>query len=217
MASEPIYGKGIVVASGFDLSAKSPLDTRSVVNTIAERDEHVTYNRAYNGMTVYVLEEQKEYRFNGYIWVEMLNDLSAVHSHHNQDVLDSITAEDISKWNAKSDFSGSYKDLSDVPTLPTKLSDLSNDIANPYASQSYVLAEIAKAQLEGEEIDLSGYATKDDLDNYALYSDISGFVTWDDMEAQQYADITYVDNRIVKHSHDTISDTEIDGIIKETF
>ena len=65
MASEPIYGKGIIVASGFDLSSKSPLDTRSIVNTIAERDAHVAGNRAYNGMTVYVIEEQKEYRFNG--------------------------------------------------------------------------------------------------------------------------------------------------------
>ena len=110
MASEPIYGKGIVVASGFDLSAKSPLDTRSVVNTIAERDEHVSKNRAYVGMTVYVIDENKEYRYNGTDWIEILNDLSAVHTHANKDVLDGITALDISAWNAKSDFSGSYND-----------------------------------------------------------------------------------------------------------
>ena len=30
-----------------------------------------------------------------------------------------ITAADISSWNAKSDFSGSYNDLTDIPTIPT--------------------------------------------------------------------------------------------------
>ena len=55
MALEPIYGKGISLASGFDLGAKSPLDSRSIVNTIEERDAHVTENRAYPGMKVYVL------------------------------------------------------------------------------------------------------------------------------------------------------------------
>lgn len=43
------YGKGITVASGFDLGAKAPLDHRIVVDTIADRDAHVTGNRAYEG------------------------------------------------------------------------------------------------------------------------------------------------------------------------
>ena len=32
-----------------------------------------------------------------------------------------------------------------------------------YATETFVLAEIAKAQLEGDDVDLSGFATKDDL------------------------------------------------------
>ena len=69
--SEEFYGKGIIVASGFDLSAKSPLDTRSIVNTIEERNAHVTGNRVYEGMRVYVLAEKKEYRYNGNDWEEV--------------------------------------------------------------------------------------------------------------------------------------------------
>ena len=69
MADE-FYGKGIKVASGFDLGAKSPLDTRSIVNTIEERNAHVTGNRAYIGMKVYVLENAKEYIYNGTGWDE---------------------------------------------------------------------------------------------------------------------------------------------------
>lgn len=38
-----------------------------------------------------------------------------------------ITANDITNWNGKSDFSGSYTDLTDKPTIPTKTSELTND------------------------------------------------------------------------------------------
>ena len=212
MASEPIYGKGIVVASGFDLSAKSPLDTRSVVNTLAERDEHVSSNRAYAGMAVFVLEENKEYRYNGEQWIEILNDLSAVHSHDNKDVLDGIKLDDIARWNAKSDFSGSYLDLSDLPTIPTKVSQLENDV--PYASEAYVLNKIAEAELNDKEVDLSGYATKDDLLDYATYVDLSNYVSYAELESYQYADYSYVDDRIGNHDHDTISESEINQMFE---
>lgn len=212
MASEPIYGKGIVVASGFDLSAKSPLDTRSVVNTLAERDEHVSSNRAYAGMAVFVLEENKEYRYNGEQWIEILNDLSAVHSHDNKDVLDGIKLDDIARWNAKSDFSGSYLDLSDLPTIPTKVSQLENDV--PYASEAYVLNKIAEAELNDKEVDLSGYATKDDLLDYATYVDLVNYVSFTELESYQYADYSYVDDRIGNHDHDTISESEINKMFE---
>lgn len=38
-----------------------------------------------------------------------------------------ITSSDISDWGNKSDFSGSYDDLTNKPTIPTKVSDLTND------------------------------------------------------------------------------------------
>lgn len=38
-----------------------------------------------------------------------------------------ISSTDISNWNAKSNFSGSYNDLTDQPTIPTNVSDLTND------------------------------------------------------------------------------------------
>ena len=207
MANEPIYGKGIVVASGFDLSAKSPLDSRSIVNTIAERDAHVSGNRAYPGMAVYVLEEQKEYRYTGTEWVEILNDLNAVHEHTNKDVLDSITALDISAWNAKSDFSGSYNDLTDKPTIPTNVSQLTNDLS--LATENFVLNKIAEAELNQKEVDLSGYATKDDLTNYVTLDKmgftLTDYVTFTDLESEGFTTQTYVDNQIATHEHNTMS------------
>ena len=219
MANEPIYGKGIVVASGFDLSAKSPLDSRSIVNTIAERDAHVTGNRAYPGMTVYVLEEQKEYRYTGTEWTEILNDLSAVHDHANKDVLDNITAIDIAAWNAKSDFSGSYNDLTDKPTIPTNVSQLTNDLS--LASENFVLNKIAEAELNQKEVDLSGYATKDDLNNYVSYEEFNlslvDYVTYTDLEAEGYATQTYVDNKIVNHDHKILTETEADTMFNNLY
>lgn len=39
----------------------------------------------------------------------------------------SITSQDITSWDNKSDFSGSYTDLTNKPTIPAKTSDLVND------------------------------------------------------------------------------------------
>lgn len=208
MALEPIYGKGISLASGFDLGAKSPLDSRSIVNTIEERDAHVTGNRAYPGMKVYVLEEQKEYRYTGSGWKELdVVDLSTVHKHENKDVLDGITAVDISNWNAKSDFSGSYLDLSDLPEIPSKVSDLNNDLS--FATQSFVTNKIAEAKLEQSEIDLGGFATKDDLNGYVtldiMGSTLTDYVTFTDLEDEGFTTQTYVDNQIATHEHNTMS------------
>ena len=43
------------------------------------------------------------------------------------DYVKNITEQNITDWNNKSNFSGSYNDLTDKPTIPTKTSDLTND------------------------------------------------------------------------------------------
>lgn len=69
-AQERAFGAGITVAAGFDLSAKSPLDTRICVKTIQERDSHVTNHRAYEGMIVYVEDTKLTYQYMGTSWKE---------------------------------------------------------------------------------------------------------------------------------------------------
>lgn len=49
---------------------------------------------------------------------EVDENTSAKHTHSNKQVLDDIDATDISNWNNKSDFSGNYEDLSNLPTIP---------------------------------------------------------------------------------------------------
>ena len=135
MADE-FYGKGIKVASGFDLGAKSPLDTRSIVNTIEERNAHVTGNRAYIGMKVYVLENAKEYVYNGTNWDEFggisdeeLVQLTVAYQHSQTK---HVTEDDI----------------------PLNVSELVNDLS--FATETYVENKI-------KEIDLSEYQVVTDI------------------------------------------------------
>ena len=69
------------------------------------------------------------------------------HTHSNLSTLNKVTESKLEEWDNKSDFSGSYNDLTNKPT------DL--------ATQTYVNQKIAEASLSGGEVDLSGYATID--------------------------------------------------------
>ena len=44
--------------------------------------------------------------------------VSKAHTHDNKTVLDGITSDKVSAWDNKSEFSGSYNDLSDKPIIP---------------------------------------------------------------------------------------------------
>ena len=81
--SESFFGKGITVASGFDLSAKSPLDTREVVETFSDLGEHVTNNRVYDGMLCYVKEDKVTYQYIDLEWKVFGIDLSNVGENTN--------------------------------------------------------------------------------------------------------------------------------------
>ena len=91
----------------------------------------------------YVITDS-EYNFDGY-WTSAQTqsaitqsvsgkaDTSAVTSvsdsltAHTANTTVHVTAQDKTNWNAKSDFSGNYNDLSNKPTIPSKTSDLTND------------------------------------------------------------------------------------------
>ena len=51
--------------------------------------------------------------------ISMKADKTELHSHNNKTVLDGITSAKVTEWNNKSNFSGSYDDLTDKPTIPT--------------------------------------------------------------------------------------------------
>ena len=160
-----------------------------IVNTIEQRNAYLAQGLIRPGMVVYILDTQKEYRYINDTWKEISNDLVNGHEHENKDVLDNITIQDITNWNAKSDFSGSYNDLTDLPALPTKFSDLTNDMN--LASESFVLNAIG-------EIDLS---------KYVLLEDLQG----------AYATKLYVDDRISNHDHIVMDENDINEIFNKLY
>lgn len=92
-SQQPNFGKGIALATGFDLGAASALDSRATVKTIAERDEHVTSNRAYEGMLVFVEEDKKTYQYVDGTWEEFgFNNEKFVNN-----VVDSLESTDTDK------------------------------------------------------------------------------------------------------------------------
>lgn len=48
---------------------------------------------------------------------------SARHTHSNKTVLDGISSTDVANWNNKSNFSGSYNDLTNKPTIPSEVTE----------------------------------------------------------------------------------------------
>jgi len=194
------FGRGIPLASGFDLGAKAPLDARLVANTIEERDAHVTGNRAYPGLIVYVISEDKTYQYNGTEWKEFgvgggETAAGDSHEHDNKDVLDQITQDHIESWNAKSNFSGNYEDLQGKPVDHVTTGMLGAELANyatkdeipsvdGLATETFVRNAIAEAELNGgdQEVDLSGYATKDELSYKADRTELHQHANKDDLD-----------------------------------
>ena len=78
-----------------------------------------------------------------------------------------------------------------------------------YATETFVTNAIANAQLSGGDVDLSGYASKDDLDNYALKSQIpslDGYAKTEDIP-DEYDDTT-LSNRITTVENDYLKSSD---------
>ena len=111
-----------------------------------------------------------------------------------------ITYNDITYWNNKSNFSGSYFDLTNKPTIPTRTSQLTNDsgfitrsvtnlenytITNNYASVAFsgdyndLINTPTIPSLTSDLTNDSGYITNtvDDLTNYPLSSSLANVAT----------------------------------------
>ena len=115
------FGKGIGIASGFDLGAKAPLDSRITVSTIEERDAHVTNNRAYEGMLIYVAETKSLYQLTTDGWINLSERLDTIedqlglgNSTEGNSISDRISSLEEKVGNPKTDneeISGLFEDI----------------------------------------------------------------------------------------------------------
>ena len=165
------------------------------------------------------------------------------HTHANTEVLNSITSENIQSWNNKSEFDGNYNTLTNKPTLPVKLSDLTNDsgyitniaddLLNYYKkSDTYSKEEIAELigninkltseiveSLPTENISTSTiYLIKEgDTNNYKQYMYISG--AWaqlsdTNIDLSGYAKLTDLDTKVDKIDGKGLSTNDFTNVLK---
>ena len=70
-----------------------------------------------------------------------------------------VTDSNISAWNAKSDFSGSYNDLTDKPTIPDELKDLQDDTTLRLVTDTEKTTWSNKSDFSGSYNDLTNKPT----------------------------------------------------------
>lgn len=125
----------------------SYVDDVEEFNNLTELQKHTG-----EASKIYItLDDNKCYRWGGTAYVEISSSITLgetsgtafrgdlgkeaydkSHIHSNKEVIDSITSEDITNWNNKSDFDGKYTSLTDTPTIPTVTNDLTNELKANY-------------------------------------------------------------------------------------
>ena len=179
-------------AGGFKPSSKdTPLDIRTRVET---ENDIINIPNPFVGMMIFVKDTKKRLEVLSLKEVTVgLTTKNVVDEYRelaiNVDLKDYATKEELnSKANSED--------------IPTKVSQLEND--KNYATESYVKIEISNAQLGGEDVDLSGYATKDELNNKANKSDIPTKVS------QLENDSNYLTNI----PNEYVTETELNDVLK---
>ena len=160
------YGNGIKLTAGFDVGAKTPLDSKSVVQTIAERDAFVTDNLVYEGLEVYVKDTGHKYRYNGTSWIDL-----DTQSGSESGTGEGLTTEQINQLTSAYEHSQTPHVSAD--DIPTNISDLTND--------SGFITSIPSEYITETELETKGYLTEhQSLTDYAKKTDIpdvSDFLT----------------------------------------
>ena len=157
------FGKGIKITSGFDLSSKGPIDNRTVVDNIAQRNDHVSNGRAYEGLKVYVISTKKEYTYDGAGWIEsggitdeQLEQLTVAYVHSTVEHVSLETIENIK------DQLNNVPALSDINEMIDAKADIVHNHNDIYYNKKEIDTKIVDAVTNGQ-VDLSNYATITDL------------------------------------------------------
>lgn len=159
-----------LLAEKLDVTAYTPVDlsnyytTGETVNLVESAVTRVegeiptvpTSNTAFTNDAGYITGVD----LSNYATTGDVNNVSTALTSHASNTTIHVTPEQVANWNAKSDFSGSYNDLTDKPTIPTVPTDISafnNDVG-------YITG-----------VDLSNYAT---VDNLTAATDDMATKTW---------------------------------------
>lgn len=101
------------------------------------------------------------------LWIDT-DDESAEEAGSNIELDDSLTIEGMAAdakavGDAIADMVYSGEAAGEAATVPLNADTLGGRPASEFATENFVITKIAEAQMEGGDVDLSGYATKDEL------------------------------------------------------
>lgn len=174
-----------ISGSTFDIEDKNAAKT--VTLTQAEYDALTVKDP-----NVFYVISDSEYNFDGY-WTSAQTqsaitqsvsgkaDTSAVTSvsdsltAHTANTTVHVTAQDKTNWNNKSDFSGSYNDLTNkptIPTVPTNVSDFTNDAG--YITSDDISGKTNQSDFTAHTANTTVHVTAQDKSNWNSKSDFSG-------------------------------------------
>lgn len=153
-----------------------------VAESVAEKIKDVSIDLTGYATETYVQEEIAKIDVSGQL-PKNLSDLAEDENHRL------VTDAEKQKWDAKSDFSGSYNDLSDKPTGVSSFENDAGYVTDSELDDKGYLTEIPEEYVTNSELDAKGYLTEhQDLSAYALKTDVPS--------VEGLATETYVDEAV---------------------
>lgn len=234
--NESLLGSGnITISGGSTITIDPSLDSGStnavansaITNAINAKVDASTYNTYTAATATEISNKLSTSAFNSYSGAvdtslnskasqSDLSGLTDVVSAHTANTNIHVTSEDKTNWNNKSNFSGSYNDLSDKPTIPTVPTDVSafnndagyitSDAISGKADTTAVTADITSAVSGKVDVSvfnsysaatntaISNKADSSSLNNYMLKSQIwcGSSAEWSQISGSTQNDVIYL-------------------------
>lgn len=143
---------GDMLKSIYDTNNDGIVNAADEAATLTGLNATVTELNALDGVTSNV-QEQLNAKADSSDVPTALSDLSDDSTHRL------VTDTEKTTWNGKSDFSGSYNDLTDKPSIPDDLADLNDDSAHRLVTDAEKTAWNGKSDFSGSYADLTNKPT----------------------------------------------------------
>ena len=210
--TEAVSGKQDTLSAGVGIDISQnviSVENPTVVVTQAEYDALVQ-SGTVDPSTYYIISDATQVDINQYwtsaqtqsainqatsgkVDTSTVTAVNNVLTAHTADTTIHVTSADKTAWNAKSDFSGSYNDLTDkpiIPTVPTSNTAFTNDAGyitsdalSGYAESTAVTQEISEA-VSGKADTSAVTAVQDSLSGYVATSAVTTAVTSGSTDAE---------------------------------
>ena len=199
-------GKGIKLSTGFDLNAKSPLDSREWFKTIAERDALPDIN-LYEGLRCFVEETKHNYQYIDGKWID--KDIGGGSGTGSSESIKEIeygetepTDENISIWVDTSNDAGVMQSFADalLQEFRSTIADLYKEIADLKEQNKKLEARVIYLEMNGGgsggdipiEPDTNDIIMVDE-NNYVLTFEDGSIMCFDNVETETTTDIVITD------------------------